>query len=494
MAPIAFMSPRPRRGRRGRPLAALAVGLCACGKAPLPPPPSPPSPFVTISGATLRDADGGQILLRGFDLSGRDKTAPYFPGLDLPDGGFAEWSSAALAPLSAAGFNAVRYLVVWAAIEPDAGSYDEGYLDHAVTWIQGLEDAGFWVVVDMHQDLYSQAFAGLGDGFPPWTCPASEYQSFDANWDGGAWFAAYESPQITACFDHLWQDADGVQEAFAAAWAQLAGRLANEPRVLGYDLLNEPWSGSANAGDGTFGSQLLQPFYEKVMAAIRAVDPHHLFFLEPAALTVDTLSPSDMQFHGGDVVYFPHYYVVGAQLTGPYRGLSAPPTAVPYLAPAAPAGGGVPWALGEWATYPPNRAYAQEVPDVLDQIDASNGSGFCWWDENPNVSNTLLAFDGGPSCIQGMCALELLSRPHPLRIAGSLSSFAWNADAGVASLDFTGGADGPTVMWLPGAAWSAGPQISTNDPAGWSGSWDAEAGAYLYLSAGAGPHALTFTP
>ncbi len=485
----------------------LLVALLACGHAKRPPEGAGDDAgplgagfdagpgFVTASGGHLVDDKDGEILLRGFDLSGRDKTPPYFPGLDLPDGGFVEWSPAGVAPLLSYGLNTVRFLISWEALEPQRGVFDEAYLDHVVAWVQGLSAQGFWVIVDMHQDLYSSAFDGIGNGCPAWTCPAENYRAFDATYDGGAWFAQYATPPITACFDHLWHDGDGVQEDFAAAWARVAARLSGEPRVLGYDLLNEPWAGSANAGDGTFGAELLQPFYEKLMAAIRAVDHNHLFFLEPAAWTVDTLSPSGMRFSRGDVVYFPHYYDMGEQITGRYSGAATTAAAFQYFAREAGDIGHLPWALGEFGTTIGNPEYGEEISDVLQQVDALSG-GLCWWDENVDRATgtgdpTLIAMDGGEDCSGGLCPLDFLARPRPLRVAGTLESFAWDAGAGTASLSFTASdAAGTTDVALPGAAWAGGPRVESGDPAGWAGSWDAVRSVYHYTASGPGPHTL----
>ncbi|MGZ4190756.1 MAG: cellulase family glycosylhydrolase, partial [Actinomycetota bacterium] len=57
--------------------------------------------------------------------------------------------------------------------------------------------------------------------------------------------------------------------------------------MLGYDLMNEPWPGSQwptcvqPAGCPTFAVAHLQPFFEKVTAAIRAVQSHGIAFWEP---------------------------------------------------------------------------------------------------------------------------------------------------------------------------------------------------------------------
>ena len=118
----------------------------------------------------IRDAQGGQLISRGFNLSGRSKRPPFFPGADTPSG-FVEWSADRLTTLKLNGLNTVRFLIIWEALEPMPGQIDSSYISHVLSWVQALEKNGFWVILDMHQDLYSRAFAGIGDGAPAWSCP-----------------------------------------------------------------------------------------------------------------------------------------------------------------------------------------------------------------------------------------------------------------------------------------------------------------------------------
>lgn len=64
-----------------------------------------------------------------------------------------------------------------------------------------------------------------------------------------------------------------------AFWQHLAARYRDETAVLGYDLLNEPIS---PYHDMNYLNSRLEPLYEETVAAIRAVDPNHVIFLEGA--------------------------------------------------------------------------------------------------------------------------------------------------------------------------------------------------------------------
>ncbi|MCK0198682.1 glycoside hydrolase family 5 protein [Ancylobacter sp. 6x-1] len=69
------------------------------------------------------------------------------------------------------------------------------------------------------------------------------------------------------------------QRATINMWTAIASRYANETAVLGYDLLNEPIS---PYHDQDYLNPRLEPLYERITRAIRAVDPNHPVILAAA--------------------------------------------------------------------------------------------------------------------------------------------------------------------------------------------------------------------
>jgi endoglycosylceramidase len=63
------------------------------------------------------------------------------------------------------GFNLIRFGVIWDGVEPEPGLYDDSYLDKLRDQIRMARNNGLYVLLDMHQDLYSAAY---GDGAPSW--------------------------------------------------------------------------------------------------------------------------------------------------------------------------------------------------------------------------------------------------------------------------------------------------------------------------------------
>jgi endoglycosylceramidase len=255
-------------------LAALAVPAAPTPQA------AGPSAVLRRDGHWLVDAHGRVVLLHGVNAVW--KRAPYVPpataaGFTARD---ADW-------IAAQGFNTVRLGVLFAGVMPTRGKVDRHYLDAVAKVVDLLAARRVWVLLDFHQDLYTERFGG--EGFPAWAVhddglPQPVSLGFPAN---------YFLPATTRAFDNLYAGVDGLADLYAQAWKAVAVRFARTSYVLGYDVLNEPWPGSATAscanpvGCPVFDSQSLQPLYDKVVAAIRTVDRRRIVWLEPNVLFND---------------------------------------------------------------------------------------------------------------------------------------------------------------------------------------------------------------
>lgn len=179
--------------------------------------------------------DGEPMILRGLNVAQSAKRPPYLPWQGPEN--FAE--------MSRWGCNCVRLLLIWAAIEPRPGQYDDQYLAAVRQRLDWAHDAGLYVILDMHQDVYGEKYGH--DGAPVWACMDGDaaYQPDPSQ----HWGASYFQPAVMTAFENFWQDAPaadevGVQEHFVRAWRHAAEQLGDHPAVIGYDLLNEPFYGN----------------------------------------------------------------------------------------------------------------------------------------------------------------------------------------------------------------------------------------------------------
>ncbi|MFC0672954.1 glycoside hydrolase family 5 protein [Brachybacterium hainanense] len=216
---------------------------------------------LSTEGAVLVDEHGRQRVLHGINLV--QKEAPFQ----------AAWDAEDLAQLVDMGLDAVRLGVMWAAVEPEPGLYDEEHLAHLEEQLDMLHRAGLAVVLDAHQDLFSQSF---GDGAPAWaTLTTHAYEP------AGLWSEAYlSSSAVQESLDAFWADAPGpggvgIRSRFVAMWAHVARRLVGHPAVIAVDVLNEPAPGAlaGQAFEALLGSLAARTGQEPGVVAEELADP-----------------------------------------------------------------------------------------------------------------------------------------------------------------------------------------------------------------------------
>jgi endoglycosylceramidase len=253
--------------------------------------------YWNVSHGFLRDADGRAVIMRGANVG--NKAKPYFDFHQPAD--FQRMRDAW-------GMNAVRFLVLWAGLEPSSGQYDDAYIEGIAQRVEWARAANLLVVLDMHQDVYGEGFSlGGGDGAPLWTCDAASYATFKP---ADQWFLNVLSPEVTGCFDHFWSSAD-LKAHYAEGWRRVAQRLSQYDNVVGFDPMNEPYWGSEPYSG--FEENTLQPFYIQVTQAVRTVAPHFVAFIEPSASRNLGIATGLSTFPFADVVYSPHSYDSSAE-------------------------------------------------------------------------------------------------------------------------------------------------------------------------------------
>ena len=382
------------------------------------------------------------------------------------------------------GFNVVRFLIFWDAIEPSAGEYDDAYLAAVAERVAWFEAEGIYVILDMHQDVYSEAFCC--DGAPLWAV-RDDGEPFNQQ---ATWSLNYNQPAVKRAFDNFWAGDAGdhadLQEHYVAAWRHVAETFAGTPNVIGYDLINEPFPGSGwTVVDieypDPFGpvaeweGGALVDFYDRVVATIREVDQDAWLFYEPRYGAVANghpthlLAPIDPRAAGPRLVYYPHLYPVEPELHGTYSMLNPTIPNWEENRGIEQAGFGGALMLGEFGIMPDWDFGPALLLQTMTMADRAT-TGWTYWSYDTN----------GRGIIDPMGAerpaAAILTRTYAQRVAGTPLEHSYDPETRVMVLRFEdrAGVTGPTEIYIPASRWyTGGWELVVDDPeATWSSSWD----------------------
>lgn len=420
-------------------------------------------PALHTDGRWIRDSFGRAAFLRGANYSHRSKQSP-----------FTSWMTEAHAETQRSwGFNAVRFLLQWEALEPEKGKFDEAYLDAVATAVEWYRKRDIYVILDMHQDLWARSFGG--DGAPKW---ATIDDLVEPNVKLDPWGLTYFTTEVRANFTKLWKDA-ALQAEFASAWAKVVTRFKDTPGIAAYDLFNEPMPGDYLPG--VFEGAALQPFYAKLIDKVRAIDPARTIWVEPTAMTGIGVPTFLKAFAQGNLVYAPHWYDVAFQMKAGYTkwpseaGFALHDTQARTMK--------TPWVLGEWGTFLSLPDSTKYFADHLALQDRWLLAGSLLWDFNPLADeaetlekDTFTPIDGAG---QEHPVVDLLVRVNPRFVAGTPKTIAWDATARTFTIGFAQSVDDkvtdyPTVLYIPEARHyvSGFAVASTDRPGKWSYAYD----------------------
>ncbi len=419
----------------------------------------------------ILDAEGRTLVLRGINLG--KKTPPYLPDVDETDfDTIASW-----------GFDTIRFLILWAAIEPRSGDYDESYLDRVVPYLDMAYDRGLHVILDMHQDVYGEMFNH--DGAPEWACPARLVDGFE---NRPEWYLDYFTRQVMACFTLFWESAS-LQDHFIEAWRLAAERLGNHPAVIGFDLFNEPYPGFN--WTPRFEPEELQPFYERLIPVLQAEAPEAYVFFEPWVFR-DYFVPTfltPMPFPR--LVYFPHFYSPPMELTSTYYGyfnevqrwVASVGREARVL--------GVPFAVGEYGGDSQGDGIAELLGAINEALEQAGTGGMYWEYAKSDGSYAILNADGS----EKGWILDEVCRAYPMAVAGALSWYDFDTSTGRLDMEYVHEAtiEAPTVIAAPKRIYPDGPEVVVSDPETMVVTYDPEFGRVYVTDTGPQHRARTIT-
>ena len=258
------------------------------------------------------------------------------------------------------------------------------YVDQDVTFAKKY---GLYIILDMHQVSWAPKFGG--DGAPAWA--VDQYPSSDLG--------------MREAVSDFWAD-PSLQNQLIMVWQNIARYYANEPTIAGYDLLNEPMVYTSIIP--SLNASNVDAFYNRTVAAIRAVDPNHIIFLEPSNFMYTINTPSDSKIvwepHFYPLSYYPKYYpenvtILQADLAAQYQEF--------VLAAKTPM-----W-IGEFGAFMTDNSAINWLTDAKKLFDDYQ-VGWAWWPfKDQGDGNSVLM----PNCLQNPATSVVLSQTPPVHTA-----------------------------------------------------------------------------
>ncbi len=341
----------------------LADGVASvCGGDPARPA-APAAALVRAEGRHFRATDGRYVMLRGVNATG-DAKIPPFKTLTSP---------ALLDPLPGWGINTIRFLFTWEAFEPAPCDFREDYLAYYEQAVKWAAERGLYVIVDFHQDGFSRyALDGCGEGAPLWALTDRVTPALPDNgpncagWGSKATF----SPQNYTVFSRFFKNDKQALSHYLAMLKRVAARLSRYPNVIGYDMLNEPWTNAAT----------LNPFYARAGSALREMHPSAMLFFEPELPVIGPLLPVPLSGVRppplDNVVLAPHYY--NGELFTLKLWLGDPPGLVLQQWKNKADAWNIPMLLGEFGVFPEVRNSAAYIAAIYRWLDNGLVSATQW--------------------------------------------------------------------------------------------------------------------
>ena len=271
-------------------------------------------------GSWFRDEEKRYVLFRGVNFGSRSKLPPYLPiaPLDVHDiskldlKNEIESVKSGLDLLKNLGFNIIRLLISWKAIEPRPNSnleelLPEGrkYLEYMKVIIDELYARNLYVILDFHQDIANEVYGG--DGFPDWAIAIDEEHEKpkaptkpDKKWQ----FKYMINKSLKETLKSFWEnDLTNLDEGLknypvrthlektigqtVKFFKSLNGGLGH-PAIIAVEPFNEPHPSTIPKKE--FEAKFLVDYYRNVNSEIEKFDKALFIFIEPR---VDWIMPAD---------------------------------------------------------------------------------------------------------------------------------------------------------------------------------------------------------
>ena len=415
--------------------------------------------------AGIYDKDGRFVLLRGVNYNA---LGDYWQAnKDIP--ATAAYDPEQFEIMASYGFNCVRLLFSWSALEPVRGEYNKDYIQQIKRTIQDARKSNIYIILDMHQDAYSKyifstsedncEFPQKGwDGAPDWACITDGASTCSNNG------SRENCDAVVRAWENLWNDTDGILTSLLNAWSYLIAGLGQEENLIAYNIINEPSLGSSSL---TSQQAKLTQFYGNFVKTVIATEKRQnlterMIFFEPAVTWNGNEIPS---VAGGDftrddnIVFAPHnYFEVISNVLTMEQGFSL----YQALADAYHTG----CFIGEYGVYSNSEDDIEKLNRFAQLEDKLKmGSTFWQWAQAPgdphgiswdgqdlDVTTThLMQLDrnGNYTGVRNNQFLKILGRTRPTFVTGKNIKYQSNPESQSFTLSAFASSEGITELWIP---------------------------------------------
>lgn len=260
-----------------------------------------------------QNKDGRYVLFRGVNFASRSKLPPYIPLTPLDKKTISlselkkeiESSTVHLDLLKESGFNIVRLLVSWKALEPEPNNDLENLMPQGIEYLSLLKEIikelysrGIMILLDFHQDIAHEILGG--DGFPDWALAIDKETPLPEIpvTDNKRWQTYYQlNKLVKKTLQSFYlnkltnENADLKDYPVRTHLEKTIGQtirffkaLKNEDEkcfsaIIGVDPFNEPHP--VGLDKISFESELLKVYYFNVNKEIRIYDDKIFLFMQP---------------------------------------------------------------------------------------------------------------------------------------------------------------------------------------------------------------------
>lgn len=279
-------------------------------------------------GSWFSDGEGRYLLFRGVNFGSRTKLPPYLPIAPLSITKLSQLDLSKeiqsvkneLDLMKDLGFNVVRLLISWKALEPRPNPdltelLPEGreYLTFVRKIIDELYSRNLYVILDFHQDLAHEVYGG--DGFPDWALAIDQEHGSPEPSDlkDKKWQVKYVvNKSLKHTLRSFWQNdltnmASGLENFPVRTHLEktigqatkflLPDGATSHPAILGIEPFNEPHP--AGLPKEQFEQKMLFSYYQNVNSELMHIAPDLFVLLEPR---VDWTVPKQGDDEGGGVL------------------------------------------------------------------------------------------------------------------------------------------------------------------------------------------------